>query len=219
MGKKNEQQQTPQEAALAQRGMAALANYKRTWEPLQVHMGKVIRESFLPDSAQRQQATGAAASETGIKFDQAQEKAATDMENRGIGAGSSAFRLAQAGIGTDRARATAGAETNADQSINQAYVTGLTNLMRIGQGKEAMSNNGLAQEAQNAARAAQTDAAISSANRAGNARLAGSVAGYGIGSLGSGAGGGTSTTTGIATPAGAGPSGISDVRAQQMGAY
>lgn len=174
-------QETEAERAMAEVATAKMRDYQQRWAPLIQRTAEVVRGLREPDAFEREQARGRAATETEAQFGRAEQAVEAGLQGRGIGAGSSAFRLAKVNLGTDRARSRGLAVGAADQAVDQAYVEGLTNLMAIGRGKEASATAGLEQSAVMSARQARSDAELAAAQRAGRAELIATGAGMGFG--------------------------------------
>lgn len=181
MGGGEQRGETQAEQALAQVAQAKFKDYKLRWEPLIQRTAETVTGLKDENAPARQLARGSAATETNAQFGRAEAGAEAGLENRGVGASSSAFRLGKVNLGTDQAKSRGLAVAGADQAVDQAYVEGLTDLMNLGHGKEANATGALEREAQISARQAEADAQASSANRAGNARAIGTVAGTGLG--------------------------------------
>lgn len=181
MGGGSERKETQAEQALAQVAQAKFRDYKLRWEPVISRTAETVTNLRDPNSAVRTQARGRAAGETNVQFGRAENAAETGLENRGVGASSSAFRLGKVNLGTDQARSRGLAVAGADQAVDQAYVEGLSDLMNLGHGKEANATGGLERQATIEARQAEADANASAYSRAGNARAIGTVAGMGLG--------------------------------------
>lgn len=173
--------ETDSERALAEVASEKLRDYRQRWAPMIQRSAEIVQGLKDPNAFERQAARGRAATETTAQFDRAQDQVETSLENRGVGAGSSAFRLASVNLGADRARSRGLNVAGADQAVDQAYVEGLTNLMKIGQGKEETASIGLERQADLAARQASADAAAAASERAGRAEVLGTAAGVGIG--------------------------------------
>lgn len=183
MGGGEQRGETEAERAMAQVAVEKLRDYKLRWAPLIERTAETVKGMAPgdPNSTERVSARGRAATETTAQFGRAGDRAEAGMENRGVGASSSAFRLGKVNLGTDEAKSRGLAVAGSEQAVDQAYVEGLTDLMNLGHGKESAASGGLERSAALAARQAEADADASAANRAGNARLVGTGAGMGFG--------------------------------------
>lgn len=181
--------ETEAERALADVAKAKIADYKQRWLPLQMRMAEQIQSMGKAGSEERRRATGAAAADTNVAFGRAGEKLAEEQAARGINAGSSRFKLAQANLASDQARSRGMGREVAEQSIDDAYVGGLQKIMALGRGQEAAASQGLVQSAGLAADTAARDAYASAAERAGNYELGGLAAGGALGAARYGRGG------------------------------
>lgn len=175
-GKDEGIQETPQQRALTELATRQLEDYRRRWLPLQMDLSRTITEMGAPDSRERRQARGLASTETEARYSSAREK----LEG-GLGAtgqlGSSKGKMALTGLSEDQATSTGLGLAGADRQIENAYTTGLANIMKLGQGQRADAMGGMANDAAMSARRAAADASASLERRMGNAQLVGKVAG------------------------------------------
>lgn len=176
----NQVQETPQQRALADFALQQLQDYKQRWLPVQASLGRQITQMGEPGSVQQKSAEGRAATDTTMQFAKAEGALQKTLANRGVDVGSSRAKLAITGMGEDKAKTRGLGLTIADQQIEDAYTKGLSALTAIGRGDKAMVASGLADQAAQSARTAQTSAEISAMERAGNAQMAGQVAGFGL---------------------------------------
>lgn len=179
MGSKNKGtvQETAAERAAADVAMARYQDYRQRWAPIQQRAAQVIQDFGAADSYERERAESRTAGAVGVAYDQAAEQVAAADRNRGIKAGSGAFRMRQADIGTERAKASGIARAAAGDAIDQAYIEGLSSMMAVGKGQADMAMGGMNRSASIEGANAATTAGINAANRAGNMELAGTVAG------------------------------------------
>ncbi len=179
-GGSNQVNETPQQRALADFALQQLQDYKQRWLPVQRSLGRQITDMGKPGSAQEKAAEGRAATDSTMQFARAEGALQKTLANRGVDVGSSRAKLAVTGMGEDKAKTRGLGITIADQQIDDAYTKGLSALTSIGRGDKAMATNGLVDQAQQSARTAATSAEISAMERAGNAEMAGQVAGFGL---------------------------------------
>ena len=173
-------QETPQQAALVEKARAQLDDYKARWLPLQKRMAQQIMDMGESDSGDRLRAKGRASTETAARFDQARSAVEKSMTNAGRGPGSSAFALAQTGLDSDAATSKASGMASSNAAIDNAYVQGLGALTAIGRGEKAQAIQGDTQLAAMSGRQAAQDAEMAAADRAGNMKLLGTIAGAGL---------------------------------------
>jgi hypothetical protein len=172
--------ETPQEKALAQISIDRYRQYKQDWLPLQQRASEIVRRMGEKDSYERTRAVGRAATEAGGAFDEASDAVAIGEQNRGVNAGSSAFRMKQAELGDERAQATGVAMAGAENAIDDAYVQGLSAIMATGRNQSGQGIRGLGESADMAGRNAAAAAGVAAQRRAGNIELGSSIAGSAI---------------------------------------
>jgi hypothetical protein len=169
--------ETSAERAVADVAAAKFQDYQRRWAPLQQRMADTINRMGAPGSHERGEAEATGAADTGLAFDKTEQKVEASQRAAGINTGSSASKLARLGVGTDKAAALGIGKTSANQTVDDAYISGLTSLMNIGRGKEAIATRGMGAAAGISANQAMSDAEASAAARASNYEMAGTVAG------------------------------------------
>jgi hypothetical protein len=181
--KKQEVQETPQQAAMVERAQLQLKDYKTRWLPVQMQLSKTIQDMGAADSGERTRAADRSNTETEAKFAAARGAVEKSLTNQGAGAGSGRFNMAQSQLETDQATSTGLGGVAVDQAIDDAYTQGLGALTSLGQGQKADAMRGTTDIAATSARQAAVDAALSRAEAEGNAELAGQAIGVGIGSM------------------------------------
>jgi hypothetical protein len=175
--------ETEADKALASTAQARLNDYRTRWIPVQQRLAQTVEAMGAPNSAERQRAVGASNIDTNLQFGKAAEGIASQQANTGINTGSSRFKLAQANLGSDEARSRGiGAEVG-QQSIDDAYVQGLTALMGIGRGQSGMAMGGMGKSAQISGQVAAADAANAASARAGQGEAIGTGLGLGFGAM------------------------------------
>jgi len=173
--------ETAAEKAVSDLAMARFRDYKARWAPLQARLASTVEAMGKEGSPEREKLKTAQAADATVAFDQASDQAAARDTAAGINRNSSAAKLRQAGMRTDRAASIGIGGSISDQMIDDAYVGGLQELMHIGRGEQANATKGIGDSARIAAGIAQNDAAISAQQRAANAEGAGTVVGIGAG--------------------------------------
>lgn len=185
-GKSEDTPETAQQRAMTQLALNKVQDYKKRWLPLQKNLAQHIAEMAPKDSQARREARGIASTSTEAQFADARTGLESNLAQSG-GLGSSKAKLSIAGMGEDEAASTGLGLAGADQRIDDAYVSGLSTIMALGQGQEGMAMKGTADEAAMSGRQASADARMSLENRMGNAQLVGQVAGAGFGLMKPGA--------------------------------
>src|SRR5882672_159894 len=188
MGKKQEQQETPQQRAMVEHAVNQFQDWKQRWLPVQKNLMGQIQAMGKPGSQAREAASGKATTDSAIQFNRAQGALQKTLTNTGAGAGSSKFNLGVAGAGEDQAKSSAFGKTIADQQISDAYTEGLSSIAATGRGERAQVSDSLGRMAESSSRQAAADAESSAIDRASTAGLASQIGGFGLqqslGSLG-----------------------------------
>lgn len=194
-------EETAQQRAMAEFAMNELQDYKQRWLPVQKQLAAQIQSTGERGSAARAAATGKAATDTAMQFAQAEGALQKTLNNQRVGMNSSRAKLAISGMGADKATSTGVSTMIADHQIDDAYLSGLSALTAIGRGERAQVADSLASQARQSSRQAAADAEASMLQRAGNARVAGQLAGYGLGAaMGGGLGPGPAAYTDPSSP-------------------
>jgi hypothetical protein len=181
MGSKSgQQQETPQERALAQHSVDLLTDYRKRWLPVQMRLAQTIEQEGAPDSAARKLAVGKASTDTAMSFDKADTQLEKGLSNSGVLPGSSRSNLAVAGLGTDAAASTGLGHMMSEQAVDDAYTQGLGALTALGRGERAVVSSSLTQQARQSAYQSSADAAASLAARSGDAAIGGQLVGFGV---------------------------------------
>lgn len=178
-GKQEGVKETPQQKALAEVAMKQMADYRQRWAPLQRQLAAEITSAGAPGSKQREKAAGKAAVDNAVQFAGAQA-GVVDKVAGATGLGSSRTKLSISSVGDDASTSRALGLAGADQSVDDAYMQGLSMLTALGRGERAGAVQGMTQIADRSGRQAAADASASLNRRAGNAMLVGQVAGFGL---------------------------------------
>ena len=179
-GDDNEVQETPQQRAMVQFAMDKMADYEQRWRPVQMQFARRTKLMGGGDSQERRAAAGAAATETTARFAEGRGALETALANSGAGLSSGKSKAAIVGLGDDEATSRGLGIAGADQAVDDAYTQALGSLMALGRGEQAQVQDSMVRQAATSARTAQSDAALSAANRAGNAELVGTLGGFGL---------------------------------------
>lgn len=180
MSKGGKVQETQQQKALATYAKNLMDDYRARWLPVQRNLATSIQNMGKADSAEREGATGRAATDVAASFEGAQGALEKSLTNNGVNVNSSRAKLATTGMAADAAKATGLNSMIADQQIDDAYTKGLTALTAIGRGERADVGAGLASQARQSAVQSAADAEASASERSGYAQIAGQAAGYGL---------------------------------------
>lgn len=180
-GESGEVQETPQQRAMVDMAVNKLADYQKRWLPLQRNLAQQITRMGEDGSAARRRARGSAATDIAANFSRA--GAGLDARAAGTGTfGSAKHKLAVAGMGEDQATSLGLGLTQADQQVDDAYVSGLNTIMALGQGQQGAAIQGMSRSADMSGRQAAADAQTSLQSRMGEAQLGmqalGTAAGY-----------------------------------------
>jgi len=179
-GKAGNVAETPQQRAMADHAVNLYQDWKQRWLPVQQHLASQIQRMGKPGSFARETATGRAATDTSLQFSNAEGALEKSMSNSGAQVGSSKFNLGITGLAEDKAKSRGLGITSADQMIDDAYIQGLGALTATGRGEKATVTDSLGASAAQSARQASADAEAALTERAGNAKVVGQLAGYGL---------------------------------------
>lgn len=180
MGKQKDTKETPQELAFAEVAKAKMADYRQRWLPLQRKLAEGVQSMGEAGSSERQRAAGKSATDSAVRFGEAKGAVESHLTDSGAGPGSAKFKLAATGMGADEAQSRGLGFVAADQAIDDAYLEGLGMITAMGRGESAGALRGMGDVAQMSGRQAAADAEAAAAHRAGNAKLVGQVAGFGL---------------------------------------
>ncbi len=157
-----------------------MADYKLRWLPLQRKLAEGVTRMGEADSQERRRAAGKSSTDSAIRFGEAKTGIESALTQNSGSIGSSKAKLGITGTGTDEATSRGLGFVAADQAIDDAYLQGLGMITAMGRGESSGALQGMGNVAQMASRQAASDADISAQRRAGNAKLGGQVAGFGL---------------------------------------
>lgn len=186
-GKREGQEETPQQRAMTQLALAKVQDYKQRWLPVQKNLAQHISELLPANSQARREAKGIASTSVEAQFSGARDKVESSLARSG-GLNSGKAKLAIAGMGEDQATSTGLGLAGADQRVDDAYVSGLNTIMALGHGQQGAAIRGVADQAALSGQRAAADARNSLEDRMGNAQLVGQFAGMGLGLMKPGGG-------------------------------
>jgi hypothetical protein len=176
----NQIQETPQQRAMVEYAVNQMADYKQRWLPMQQTLARQIQKMGDKDSTMREGASGRSTTDTAMSFERAGGALAKTLANNGANVNSSRSKLATAGLGDDAATTRGLGMTIADQQIDDAYTQSLAALAATGRGERAQVASSLSRQASQSATTSAASAEAAMMNRAGNAELVGTAAGFGL---------------------------------------
>ncbi len=176
-GGDNKIEETPEQRAQADVAMMQWKDYLSKYRPFE--------DAFMEDvdrmntGQQYNQVAGLAAVPVESQFSTAVRDTSRAMVSGGLNPTSGAFKSNLSKL--DRAKSTTKADNMNQAQVGQQnrYVSGISNIVRMGQGQETEAVQGYGDLATNSARKAGNDANIALNNRRDNQQLAGAVVGAG----------------------------------------
>jgi hypothetical protein len=167
--------ESQQEKAAAEVALKKWNYYQETYRPIEDQFMKNV-DSMNSDGA-KDFATGTAASAVTANFDNTRKQAGGSLRSAGINPNSGAYKSTMNEIEQAEAGASSDAKVRALNSVEDNYVTGLSNVSAIGRGQSTQAQHGLHDLAVGAQQKA-TQSAVDSFNRSSdNLNAAGSLAG------------------------------------------
>lgn len=151
--------------------------YKQKWQPIQQQAIRVVESMGRAGSMERERAVARSTGAAGAEYDDATAKVEGSLLDKEIGTGSSNFRVKQAAMGSERAKAQGIGGAAAEDTIDNAYVESLSGLMAIGRDQSGQAMQTLTRSAATAADNNRTAAGLSAAKRARNYAVAGQAMG------------------------------------------
>ncbi|MBB67928.1 MAG: hypothetical protein CMP19_10395 [Rickettsiales bacterium] len=170
-------EETEQQKASAEVAMSQWKDYLEKYRPFEdSYMEDVDR---MNTNQQYNQVAGLAAVPVESQFSTAVRDTSRAMVSGGLNPTSGAFKSNLSKL--DRAKSTTKADNMNQAQVGQQnrYVSGISNIVRMGQGQETEAVQGYGDLATNSARKASNDAGIALNNRRDNQQLAGAVVGAG----------------------------------------
>ena len=176
-GGDNKIEETPEQRAQADVAMMQWKDYLNKYRPFE--------DAFMEDvdrmntGQQYNQVAGIAAVPVESQFSTAVRDTSRAMVSGGLNPNSGSFKSNLSKL--DRAKSTTKADNMNQAQVGQQnrYVSGISNIVRMGQGQETEAVQGYGDLATNSARKAGNDANIALNNRRDNQQLAGAVVGAG----------------------------------------
>ena len=176
-GGDNKIEETAEQRAQADVAMMQWKDYLNKYRPFE--------DAFMEDvdrmntGQQYNQVAGLAAVPVESQFSTAVRDTSRAMVSGGLNPTSGAFKSNLSKL--DRAKSTTKADNMNQAQVGQQnrYVSGISNIVRMGQGQETEAVQGYGDLATNSARKAGNDANIALNNRRDNQQLAGAVVGAG----------------------------------------
>jgi hypothetical protein len=153
--------------------------YKQKWQPIQQQAVRVVESMGKAGSMERRRARARTTGAIGADFDEAAAQVEGSLLDKEIGTGSSNFRVKQATMGTERAKAQGIGGAGAEDTIDKEYISSLSGLMAIGRDQSEQAMRTTALSANTTANNNRTAAGLSAAKRARNYAVAGQAIGIG----------------------------------------
>lgn len=177
-------QESPLQTTQAQIASQQFSDYQKRWVPVQQYFTSRTENNL---GAKQQLAEGAANTDLRAQYGAAAGKLNTDLTSHGIMTGSNRDIMAQNSLGTDEAGASGLSRTATDAAVQRQYQAGLSDIIGMGRGQKATSDQALSTLADQSGEQAASSAEISEQNAAGRGAVAGTLAGaplgYGVASL------------------------------------
>lgn len=180
MGGAGKVEQTPQQRANLQIANQQMQDWRTRWLPQLTNFSKHLDTMQAPNSFERRHATAQAGADTSMRFTQAGEQLNKASAASGT-AGSAREKLGIVGLGNKEATSAGFGAVNADQSVDDAFVSGERAVASIGRGEKADTVNALGRSAAISGQQASADAENALNEQAGYAGLAAKTLGAGAG--------------------------------------
>lgn len=173
-------QETPQQKVQMQVATDQMADWNKRWLPQLTNFSKQVDNEMAPGSSTREHAISLAGADTTARYGQAGQQAlATTAANGGIG--SAKQKLGIVGMGNDEATTAGMGSMEANQSVDDAGISGYKAIAALGRGEKATAVNAIDNEASLSGQVAANDAQNSVERNAGYAKLGSQVVGTGAG--------------------------------------
>lgn len=166
--------ESPLQKAQADVASKQWQDYSKRWVPVQ---------SYFSNRTQSNLAGKKQLAEAGVNTDLQQQygKAGSQLNaalaSRGVGAGSSKDIFANAGLSLDQAAAAGSGKSSADAAVTRQYESGLQDIVGMGRGQKASSDQALSTLADLSGKQAESSAQIAEQNAAGLGQAAGTLIG------------------------------------------
>ncbi len=170
--------ETPLETAQANVAKAQYADYQKRWLPVQQQF---IARTEGNEGAKKAASEGAANVDVQGRFGDAQQGLNTSLSNRGALPGSGKSIFGNTKFAGDKGQAAGLTRTNVDDVVDRQYMSGLQDIVSMGRGQRATSDQALSTIAGLSGQEATANAEASAQDAAG----AGEAIGTGIGIGGS----------------------------------
>lgn len=174
-GGSNKVEETPQQKAFAKVSMQKWSDYKTKYRPYE---DKFMRDvDRLNTENSYQQASDLASVPVESEFTGAVMNTASQMTSGGINPNSGKFQEELNKIDRKKQQVKADYQNQAQIGQQDRYVSGVQNIVRMGQGQSTQAMQGLGDVASMANQRASNDANISAQNRYGTQQVVGGVVG------------------------------------------
>lgn len=167
--------ETQEEKAAAEIATKKWGYYQENFRPIEDRFMKDVDN--MNSEGAKDFATGAAASAVTANFDNTRKQADGGLRRAGINPNSGAYKSTMHEIGQAEAGASSDSKVRALNSVEDNYVTGLSNVSAIGRGQSTQAQDGLHDLAAGAQQKASQSAYDSFNRRSANLDAAGSLAG------------------------------------------
>lgn len=178
-------QESPLQVSQAQIASQQFSDYQKRWVPVQQYFTSRTENNL---GAKQQLAEGAANTDIRGQYGAAASKLNTALTSHGIMTGSNRDIMAQNNLSNDEAGASGLSRTATDTAVQRQYQAGLSDIVGMGRGQKATSDQALSTLADQSGQQAAASAEVSEQNAAGLGAAAGTLigtpAGYGLASLG-----------------------------------
>lgn len=167
-------QETPLQQSQAKVASQQWADYQKRWVPVQNYY---INRTQQNQAGRKAMAEGGLNTDVQQQYSKAGDRLTSSLESRGAGIGSSKDIFANAGLSLDKAAAQGSGRSAADIAVQRQYESGLQDIVSMGRGQKATSNQALEQIADLSGERATANAQISEQNAAGLGQAVGTVVG------------------------------------------
>lgn len=170
-----EVEETPEQKELARIAAEKWGKYQETYVPMENRYMERIDD--MASEWQGDFVAGAANQSIQSEFSDAQKDIERRQFNTGVNPNSGRFDAATTGLSEARATEGAKAETGARVEQEDAYITGLSNVVKLGQGQSIDAQQGLSEVASNSAARANNAARMEYEDHASTRNMVGTAGG------------------------------------------
>lgn len=178
MNDNEKQPETGAERANADVARERIQRWRTKIAPLQYTAAQRLDASGAPNSAERTIAQGLATTDSNAAFANAGQRSLAANAGQ---FGQASQKLGIARMGNDQALSRGLGTVRTNQAVDDARISGLNQVMAMGQGQAAQAASNLGQAAAMSGQQAAADAELSAQKDAGYALLAGQMGGFALG--------------------------------------